>query len=34
MEAVIEVKPLDNYVVWIRFSDNKDAILDLKPFIS
>ena len=30
----IEVKPLDTYVVLIRFSDNKDAILDLKPFIS
>lgn len=34
MDAIIEVKPLDNYKVWIRFSDNSDVIINLKPFIS
>ena len=34
MEAVIEVKPLENYTVWVRFSDKSDAIINLKPFIS
>jgi Protein of unknown function (DUF2442) len=34
MERIIEVKPLDNCTVWVRFSDNYDAVVNLKPFIS
>ena len=34
METIIEVKPLDNYNIWIRFSDNYDAVINIKPFIS
>ena len=34
MNTIIEVKPFDNYTVWIRFSDNSDAIVNIKPFIS
>jgi hypothetical protein len=32
--TIIEVKPLDNYIVWIRFSDNSDATINIKPFIT
>jgi hypothetical protein len=34
METIIDVKPLDNFKVWIRFSDNFDAIVNIKPYIS
>ena len=34
METIIEVKPLENYNIWVRFSDNSDAVLNIKPFIS
>ena len=34
MESIIEVKPLDNYVIWVRFSDKFDATIDIKPFIT
>ncbi|MEI6754890.1 MAG: DUF2442 domain-containing protein [Paludibacter sp.] len=34
METIIEVKPLENYNIWVRFSDNSDAIICIKPFIS
>ena len=34
METIIDVKPLDNYNIWIRFSDNLDAIVNIKPYIS
>lgn len=34
MDAIIEVKPLDNYKLWIRFADDSDVIVNLKPFIS
>ena len=34
MDTVIELKPLDDYTVWVRFSDNTDAVINIKPFIS
>jgi len=34
MEAIIDVKALDNFNIWIRFTDNTDAVINLKPFIS
>jgi hypothetical protein len=34
MEAIIDVKALDNFNIWIRFSDNTDAVINIKPFIS
>ncbi len=33
MEKVIEVKPLDNYFIWILFADNFQAELNLQPYI-
>lgn len=33
METIIEVKPLENYSIWVRFSDNRSAIVNIKPFI-
>lgn len=34
METIIEVKPMDNYSVWILFADNFSATINIKPFIS
>ena len=33
METVIEVKPLENYNIWVRFSDNYIATVNIKPYI-
>lgn len=34
MEAFIDVKPLDNYHIWVMFSDKFDAKINIKPFIT
>ncbi len=34
MEAIIDVKPLDNYVLWVLFADNFNATVSIKPFIT
>jgi len=34
MESIIEVRPLENYHIWIRFADNFDATIDVKPYIT
>ncbi len=34
MEAIIDVKALDNFNIWIRFADNTDAVINLRPYIS
>ena len=34
MESVIEVRSLENYIVWVRFADNFDATIDIKPYIT
>ena len=33
MEKIIEVKPLDNFKVKVKFADNFSAEVDIKPFI-
>lgn len=34
MEKIIEIKPVENYSIWVKFSDNKDALINLRPFIN
>jgi len=34
METIIEVKPLDNYFIWVLFSDNFYATINIRPFIT
>ena len=34
MEAIIDVKPLDKYVLWVLFADNFNATVSIKPFIT
>ena len=34
MESIIEVRPLENYHIWMRFADNFDATIDIKPYIT
>ena len=33
MNEVIEIKTLENYLVWLKFSDGEEKVVDLKPFI-
>jgi len=34
MEKVIDIKPLENYFLWILFADNFNATINIKPFIT
>lgn len=34
MESVVEIKVLESYKIWIKFSDNTSAELNLKPFLT
>lgn len=34
MERIIDVQPMENYVVLLKFSDNTNYLLDVKPYIS
>jgi len=34
MEKIIAIKPLEDYVLWVKFSDNKDALINLRPYIN
>ncbi len=34
METVVEVKPLENYCIWVLFADNFNTTIDIKPFIT
>ena len=34
MPIPIEVKPLDNYQLWVKFSDGVEGIVDLSEFAS
>ena len=34
MESIIQVKALDNYVIWIVFADNFETQINIKPFIT
>lgn len=31
---IVEVKPLENYTIWVSFSDQVSGIVNVKPFIS
>ncbi|MBI5402808.1 MAG: DUF2442 domain-containing protein [Ignavibacteriae bacterium] len=33
MERIVQVKPLDNFKVWVKFADGFSADVDIKPFI-
>lgn len=33
MNKVIELKVLDNYRVWLKFQDQEEKIIDLRPFL-
>ena len=30
---MINIKPLENYLIWLRFSDGEEKVVNLKPFI-
>jgi len=34
MERMIDIKPLENYSIWVLFSDNRSGIIDIKPYIT
>jgi len=34
METIIEVKPMDNILLWILFADNFSATINIRPYIS
>lgn len=34
MESIIEVRPLEDFNVWLLFADNYNATINLRPFIS
>jgi hypothetical protein len=33
MENIIEIRPLNNYNIWVKFEDEFTATVNLKPFI-
>ena len=33
MNEVVDLKTLDNYLVWLKFSDGEDKVVNLKPFL-
>ena len=33
MIEVTKIKTLDNYLIWLRFSDGEEKVVDLEPFI-
>lgn len=33
MHRIIEVKPLENYKVWIKFSDGVEGVVDLSDLV-
>ena len=34
METIIDLKPLDNYFIWVLFADNFSTIINIRPFIT
>jgi len=34
MEKIVDIKPLDNYTIWVLFADSFNAKIDIKPFIT
>lgn len=33
MENIVEIKPLKDYNIWLRFDDDFSAVVNFKPFI-
>lgn len=33
MNKVIKIKTIDNYLIWLRFSDGVEKVVNLEPFI-
>ncbi|MCD4745520.1 MAG: DUF2442 domain-containing protein [Bacteroidales bacterium] len=33
MNKVVEIKILDNYIVWLKFEDGFNSQIDLRPFL-
>ena len=33
MSEVIEIKVLENYLVWLKFADGDEKVVNLKPFL-
>ena len=33
MIEVTKIKTLDNYLIWLRFSDGEEKVVNLEPFI-
>ncbi len=31
---IVEVKPMENYNLWVSFSDNVSGIVNVRPFIT
>jgi len=34
METIIDVKPLENYQIWVLFADNFNTTINIRPFIT
>ena len=34
MERIIEVKPAENYTLWVKFEDNYNSFVNIRPFIT
>jgi hypothetical protein len=34
MESIIDIKPLENYTIWVLFDDNFSGTINIKPFIT
>jgi len=34
MESIIDVRPLENYNIWVRFADNFNATINIRPYIT
>ena len=33
MNEVEKIKPLENYLIWLRFTDGEEKVVNLKPFL-
>ena len=33
MNEVIKLKPLNNYLIWLKFSDGEEKVVNLRPYI-
>ncbi len=33
MNELVKIKPLDNYRIWLKFSDGEEKVVNVKPFL-